>query len=92
MDKILLGEKTSEFKIASKFWIKRLNKARLELERLQPVNINFLCGQKSYKFIVKDIIFHSKQSSIYIDGVKTYMYYEIKLGKQMALNQGENEI
>jgi len=84
MDKILSGEKTSEFKVASVFWIKRLTGARIVLDQLQqPVRINFLCGQIAYKFIVKEILFHNKP--MVIDGVKTQMYYEIKLGQQLMM-------
>lgn len=82
MDKILSGEKTSEYKANTPFWNKRLIKYINRLTDEDPLIITFLCGQKSYKYYVKDVI--CVPLPMVIDGKKVDCYWEIQLGKKVG--------
>lgn len=83
MDKILSGEKTSETKVASQYWNNRINKI-IETP-LKLDGINFLCGQKCYKYEILDIIWHNDATEI--DGFPTQYWWEIVLGKRIKHNE-----
>ncbi len=81
MDKILDGTKKYEYKGASEYWIKRISKF-MDFT-MGELGINFLCGQKSYKFIVADITKWSGTMPRDIDGTEYKSYYQIQLGDQI---------
>jgi len=85
MDKILSGEKTSELKADSPYWNKRINniiRHKLNEMGYTKVIINFLCGQKSYKYEVL-AIHKNIDSGINIDGIFHKRYWEIELGGRL---------
>lgn len=96
MDKILSGEKTSEYKVSSNFWGKRIENLadNLTFDRTsdpnhhrfiaKDISINFLCGRKSYKYKVTEIIRHF--TPMMIDGVSCNKYIEIKLGDSFVVS------
>lgn len=78
MDKILSGEKKVEYKGATDYWKKRICWPNC------PTEINFLCGQKSYRYKIPRIVqcvdaLHPKD----IDGVLFSEWYEIELGERV---------
>jgi len=77
MDKILSGEKTSEYKGNSDFWWKRLTKFIGHRFDKEPVFITFLRGRMSYKYRVKCVLFYPVPKEI--DGVVYDCYWEIRL-------------
>lgn len=81
MDKILSGEKTSEYKTNSEFWNKRLTKFVGQCFDEDPVIITFLCGRKSYKYRVLNVMCVPLPKEI--DGVVSDCYWDIRLGKRM---------
>lgn len=82
LDKILSGEKSIEFKIASNHWNKRL--LRLTDPRwTRPIEINFLCGRDSYRFRVESVEIIIDPDGFDIDGEITNEYYAIHLGKRI---------
>ena len=92
MDKILNGTKKYEYKGATEYWNKRLSKFILFSKG--ELGINFLCGQKSYKFIVAEIIRWSGTMPRNIDGTDYKSYYQIQLGEQIlhkCKNKGASE-
>ena len=80
MEKILNGEKTMECKGATPFWEKRLDK----LMMAGSVGINFLCGNKPYKFQVTGITKTRNKNGRLIDGVMYYVYYKIDIGDRIG--------
>jgi len=81
MDKILSGEKTSELKIRSEHWNKRLTCSTYDTGKL---GINFLCGRVAYKYHVKMIQLHVlPDTTKSIDGVVVKEWYEIHLGERI---------
>lgn len=97
MCQILSGEKTSEFKGMTRHWTRRIynlmesltydrdSPPEYEMYKAHDIGINFLCGMKSYKFEVTEIIHH--QTPKKIDGVKYKTYWEIKLGERLLLEE-----
>ncbi len=85
MDKILSGEKTSETKVASEYWNKRIANVLKDVWSLE--GINFLCGQKSYKYEVADVVWHNDETEL--DGFPTQYWWEIKLGERI-LDESEH--
>jgi len=83
MDKILSGDKKFELKGDIIYWRQRLDK----LIGKKNVTINFLCGQKSYKFKVKNItkIEHPFEDTVEIDGIFYSGYYEIGIGERLVM-------
>ncbi len=81
MDKILSGKKTSEYKKATDFWEKRLSKYVGTHDG--DLGINFLCGQESYKFRVRQVA-RGSDFEIDIDGEPVWEWYEIHLGERMC--------
>lgn len=81
MDKILEGEKRVEYKKASEFWKKRLQKY-IGFFSCRDVGINFLCGQESYKYMVQQVTRH-RHLKIEIDGELIEDYYKIYLGQRL---------
>ena len=79
LDKILSEEKTIEFKGATPFWMKRLDKLMLYDG---DIAINFLCGRESYKFRVEKILYCVGRRVI--DGILHDEFYEIHLGEQIT--------
>ena len=81
LDKILSGEKTSEFKVASDFWMKRLTCGHYAPGEL---GINFLCGRKAVKYNVTRIVFWGMPGQrMNIDGKVVKEWYEIVLGERI---------
>ena len=83
MDKILSGEKTSEFKGAGPFWNKRLGTGLEPGFREGNVRINFLCGQKAYKYEVSNILLITSAVPQKIDDEYHKQYWEIVLGDRI---------
>lgn len=82
LDNILVNNKTSEYKGASEFWIKRLEKYIGPHEN--DLGINFLCGKMSVKFFVKEVHRYNPIGFPYtIDGVEFKSYYDIKIGNRI---------
>ena len=81
MDQILKGIKKAEFKGATDFWKKRLDKYKNFEDG--TLGINFLCGQNSYKFFVKDIYKWHGTRPLDIDGKEFHIYYQILLGDRI---------
>jgi len=75
MDQILSGIKTVEYKGYTDFWSTRIN--RVLHNPVYPDNcvINFLCGQKAYKYKITKIELQVGPREI--DGAKYDKYYEI---------------
>ena len=92
MDKILSGEKTSEFKGDTEFWNKRINKilrAKMNEIGCEEVIITFLCGQISYKY--KVLAIHKNiDGGMDIDGIFYKKYWKIELGNQIMENHQDN--
>jgi len=81
LDKILSGEKTSEFKVASDFWKKRLTCGHYAPGEL---GINFLCGRVAVKYEVLWIQLWALPGQIKnIDGKVVREWYEIHLGERI---------
>ena len=78
LDQILSGIKTVEYKGATPFWRKRLNKL---LYCGEDVVITFLCGRVAYKFKVVKIFYY--EGSRVIEGTCYNAFYEIHLGEQI---------
>lgn len=92
MDKILEGKKTIEYKKASEYWEKRLNKYReYGREDYSDVGINFLCGQKSYKFEVKNVSLWYHTDGLEIDGEMVRHVFHIVLGKRLDTEDNRNQ-
>lgn len=92
MDLILSGLKKSEYKGYTGFWNKRINNLLPNLKQgtvqirtihynCVNVKINFLCGQKSYKYNVLSITLHN--SPLRIDGEIHGSYWQISLGARI---------
>ncbi len=91
LDKILEGEKTIEYKKGSEFWKKRLEK-HLGVFKSGSLGINFLCGQKTYKFDVLQVIHISNRlKEIEIDGEKVDDYYKIYIGERLDTKSNRNQ-
>ena len=80
MDKILSMQKRVEYKEYSEFWQKRLDPL---LRCYDKICINFLCGQKSYKFEVMYLERIKVQWAIDIDGKICHEYYAIYIGEKI---------
>ena len=78
MDKILSGEKTSEFKGATPFWDKRLKPL---LYCGEEIIITFLCGKQPYWFRVRNVFYYDHPRTI--NGTEHRAFYEIALGEQI---------
>jgi hypothetical protein len=83
MDLILDGTKCAEYKANTKFWNKRLEPLVDKFFLDDEIGINFLCGQKSYKYRVVHIRHHNRHP-LDIDGVQVTDWYEIQLGKRIT--------
>ena len=79
MDRILEGKKRHEYKVESPFWKKRLEPL---LDCDERINVNFLCGQLSYKFKVKYVKHHNMKGVI--DGIKCDSFYVIGLHYEIS--------
>lgn len=85
MDKILTGEKTSEFKNASDFWNKRLFKYIGTDIVKNGSTITFLCGRKVYRYIIKNVLYYPCNTPPKeIDGKLCSIYWEIQLGERLS--------
>lgn len=85
MDEILTGVKKIEYKGKTEFWEKRLEKLMKILEnKIEEVEINFLCGQKAYKYHVRKIvkINLSQYGGREIAGIRYDEFYQIHLGER----------
>lgn len=81
MDEILSGEKDVEYKGSTYFWDRRLDE--LNKFPVVDVGINFLCGQKSYKFKVTDVTKYWNPDGIIIDGKHYMEWWEISIGERI---------
>lgn len=77
LDRILSGEKNVEYKGATPYWKKRLEK-NLGLY-YKDLAIVFVCSQEAYRFTVTNVV-HRYESKV-IDGVRYESYYAIHLGR-----------
>ena len=83
LEMILSGEKTIEYKVAKEFWRVRLDKL-IGLYDV-PIGINFIVKKKAYKFEVTKIVYREETKKPFIiDGMETYQWYEIHLGKRLS--------
>jgi len=93
MNLILEGSKTIEYKVASDYWKKRLEKYvthRIDRRkdtvnaehRVKELGINFLCGRECYKYRV-DYVKHVTGGRMEIDGTDATEWYEIHLSERL---------
>ena len=86
MDDILTGVKKIEYKGKTKFWETRLEKLiKILKNKTEEVEINFLCGQKAYKYKVKKITKIHMRGGVWMEiaGKHYYEYYQIHLGERI---------
>lgn len=81
LDKILSGEKTSEYKNASEHWVKRCENAK---SSDGDIGIIFICGSVVYRYEVRDIIFNYDHDDPFeIDDEMCAAWYDIALGARI---------
>jgi hypothetical protein len=82
LDKILSGEKKSELKVCSRFWMRRLTCGEYAPGEM---GINFLCGREAVKYNVTMVqLWAIPGKTMNIDGKVYTNWYEIHLGERIA--------